>query len=229
MTQRIRVWDLPTRLFHWMLALSFLVAYLTGESERWALLHVTAGYTLLGLIGFRLVWGLAGTRYARFSEFVTGFATVRQYLSGLIQGRPRHYVGHNPAGALAILALLLLGIASGVSGWLVYEDIGGEWLEEVHESVSALMLAIVVVHIAGVLVSSRIHGENLVRSMLNGKKEGEASQAIASNRPLVALLLLAGLIGFWGWSFSGAEAVGLAGDDQSAAPLAKPDADENDD
>lgn len=229
MTQRIRVWDLPTRLFHWTLALSFLVAYLTGESERWALLHVTAGYTLLGLIGFRLVWGLAGTRYARFAQFVTGFATVRLYLSGLLQGRPRHYVGHNPAGALAILALLLLGLASGVSGWLVYADIGGEWLEEVHESVSALMLAIVVAHIAGVLVSSRIHGENLVRSMLDGKKEGEASQAIASNRPLVALLLLAGLLGFWGWSFSGADAVGLAGDDQSAAPLATPDADEDDD
>lgn len=225
MTQRIRVWDLPTRLFHWMFALGFLVAYLTGESERWALLHVTAGYTVLGLIGFRLLWGLVGTRHARFSAFVT----VSQYLSGSTQGRPQHYVGHNPAGALAILALLLLGLASGVSGWLVHEDIGGEWLEDAHESVSALMLAIVLVHIAGVLVSSRIHGENLVRSMLDGKKEGEASQAIASNRPLVACLLLAGLLGFWGWSFRGMDTLGLAGDGQSSAPSAKPDADEDDD
>ncbi|MCK9395198.1 MAG: cytochrome b/b6 domain-containing protein [Methylobacter sp.] len=202
MTQRIPVWDIPTRVFHWSLALSFTGAYVTGESERWALVHVTCGYTLLGLIVFRLVWGVAGTRYARFSEFVSGPSSVIRYISGLIQGTPTRYVGHNPAGALAILALLLLGLVSAVSGWMVYGDVDGDWLEKLHEVVSSLMLAIVFVHIAGVLISCRLHGENLVKSMLDGRKQGEENQAITALRPIVALFVLASLIGFWVWSFS---------------------------
>lgn len=227
MTPRILVWDLPTRLFHWTLALSFAVAYLTGESERWASLHVTAGYTLLGLIGFRLVWGLVGSRYARFAQFVTGFASLRRYVTELARGRPTRYLGHNPAGALAILALLLLGLASGVSGWMLDAKSGGEWLEELHETVSALMLAMVVAHIAGVLISSRLHGENLVRSMITGMKQGEAGQAISGGRPLVAALLLLALAGFWSWSYTGA----AAGPDEvawSATSLADGDADDDD-
>lgn len=221
--QRVLVWDLPTRVFHWLLALSFIGAYVTGESDRWALVHVTCGYTVLGLIVFRLVWGIVGTRYARFSEFVSGPSPVISYISGLIRGRPSHYVGHNPAGALAILALLLLGLVTSVSGWMVYDDVGGDWLKELHdvppfwakwfnvecwtleglhEEASSLMLALVFVHIAAVLISSRLYGENLVRSMIDGRKQTEVNQAIITNRPFVALFLLASFIGFWLWSFS---------------------------
>lgn len=200
MKQRILVWDLPTRLFHWTLALSFAGAYLTAESERWRDIHVLLGYTMLGLIGFRLVWGFAGTRYARFAEFVRGPAAMTRYLRSLAGPQPEHYVGHNPAGAVFIVLLLLLGIASGVSGWMVFEDVGGEWLEEVHEFFSNAMLAAVAVHILGVIASSRLHGENLALAMITGKKQGQARQAIPGNRPWAALLLLAGLLGFWGWS-----------------------------
>lgn len=222
--QRVLVWDLPTRVFHWSLALNFLGAYVTGESDRWALVHVTCGYSVFGLIVFRLVWGVVGTRYARFAGFVSGPSLVISYLSGLIRGRPSHYIGHNPAGALAVLALLLLGLASAVSGWMVYDDVGGGWLKELHdvspfwtewlnvecwtleglhEEVSFLMLVLVLVHIAGVLISSRLHKENLVRAMIDGRKQSEVNHAITTNRPGVALFVLASLIGFWLWSFSG--------------------------
>lgn len=227
MTPRILVWDLPTRLFHWTLALSFAVAYLTGESERWATLHITAGYTLLGLIGFRLVWGLVGTRYARFAQFVTGFAPLRSYVTDLVRGRPARFVGHNPAGALAILALLLLGLASGVSGWMLDANADGEWLEALHETVSALMLAMVVAHVAGVLISSRLHGENLVKSMLTGLKQGESGQAISGSRPLVGVILLMALAGFWSWSYTGA-AAGTDGVGRSAVSWPDGDADDDD-
>jgi cytochrome b len=201
MTQRILVWDLPTRIFHWTLVLSFTGTFITGESERWRDIHVLLGYTVLGLIAFRLIWGFVGTRYARFAEFVRSPAYVIRYLARLDRGQVEYPVGHNPVGAVAILLLLLLGIASGVSGWAVYEEIGGDWLEALHEYTSNTMLAVVFAHIAGVLVSSYRQGENLVVAMITGKKQGEAHQAISGSYPLIALLLLTALIGFliWAW------------------------------
>ena len=201
MTQRILVWDLPTRIFHWTLVLSFTGTFITGESERWRDIHVLLGYTVLGLIAFRLIWGFVGTRYARFAEFVRSPAYVIRYLARLARGQAEYPVGHNPVGAVAILLLLLLGIASGVSGWAVYEEIGGDWLEALHEYTSNTMLAVVFAHIAGVLVSSYRQGENLVVAMITGKKQGEAHQAISGSYPLIALLLLTALIGFliWAW------------------------------
>jgi cytochrome b len=201
MTQRILVWDLPTRIFHWTLVLSFTGTFITGESERWRDIHVLLGYTVLGLIAFRLIWGFVGTRYARFAEFVRSPAYVIRYLARLARGQAEYPVGHNPVGAVAILLLLLLGIASGVSGWAVYEEIGGDWLEALHEYTSNTLLAVVFAHIAGVLVSSYRQGENLVVAMITGKKQGEAHQAISGSYPLIALLLLTALIGFliWAW------------------------------
>jgi len=216
MKSRILVWDWPTRLFHWLLAVSFAGAFLTGESERWRAIHVLLGYTVLGLILFRLVWGFAGTRYARFSDFVRGPIVIKRYLVSLLSGRPEHHVGHNPAGAIAIVLLLLLGIASGLSGWMVYEELGGEWLEELHEAISNAMLAVVVIHIIGVAISSRLHKENLALAMVTGRKQGEAQQAISGSRPLVGWLLLAVLIGLWGWAWSKGPGVGGQTDGQTA-------------
>ena len=209
MKQQILVWDLPVRIFHWTLALSFAGAFLTAESERWRDIHVLLGYIVLGLIAFRLVWGVVGTRYARFAEFVRGPAAVAGYLRRLIGRSAEHPVGHNPAGAAAILLLLVLGIASGASGWALYQELGGDWLEEVHEFFANAMLAVVFIHVAGVLVSSRLHGENLVLAMITGRKRGEAHQAISGARPLVALLLIASLAGFWAWWDTNSEAPSL--------------------
>ncbi|MEW6131583.1 MAG: cytochrome b/b6 domain-containing protein [Pseudomonadota bacterium] len=199
----ILIWDLPTRWFHWLLAASFAGAWLTSESERYGDLHVMLGYTMLGLIAFRLVWGFAGTRYARFRDFAYAPGKVVQYLKSLSSGRPEHYLGHNPAGAVAIFLLLALGIVTGVSGWLTYNEIGGEWWEEGHELFANAMLVVVGVHIAGVLVSSFLHRENLARAMVTGCKQGEPGDAIDRKRGGAALLLVVAVAGFWGLWFNG--------------------------
>ncbi|MDH5206909.1 MAG: cytochrome b/b6 domain-containing protein, partial [Hylemonella sp.] len=115
-SKKILVWDLPVRVFHWLLVLCFFGAYLSSESERWMLLHVTLGYTLGGLLAFRLLWGLWGTRHARFVNFVRGPMAVARYLGSLLRGRPEHHVGHNPAGALAVVLLLVLGAVTAFTG-----------------------------------------------------------------------------------------------------------------
>jgi cytochrome b len=194
---KILVWDAPVRVFHWLLVLSFFGAYLTAESERWRLVHVTLGYTMGGLVAFRLVWGLIGTRYARFSNFIRGPAAVQRYLQSLLNGQPEHAVGHNPAGALAIVLLLLLSLVIVVTGWAIFNEIGGSLLSELHEVTSSLMLLVVGVHVAGVAVSSWLHRENLVRAMLTGKKAGAVKDGIRWNWWPVALLLGLAVLGFW--------------------------------
>jgi cytochrome b len=167
---RIAVWDLPVRAFHWLLALTFAGAFLTAESERVRDVHVVLGYTFAGLVAFRLLWGLVGGRHARFSSFVRGPRAVVRYLGSLASGSPEHHVGHNPAGGWAIVAMLVLGMLVAASGYATYSDIGGHAMEELHEGAANAMLALVVVHIAAVLVSGFLHRENLVKAMLTGYK-----------------------------------------------------------
>lgn len=193
----ILVWDLPTRAFHWMLALCFAGAFATGDSERWRDLHVMFGYSMLILIAFRILWGFAGTRYARFASFAFGPERVSRYLRSLLGNRPEHHVGHNPAGSWAIWLLLGLALAAGLTGHAAHNGLGGEWLEELHEGAANAMLAVVLAHVAGVIVSSLRHHENLVAGMITGRKPGEPADGIARTRPLVAALLVAAVIGFW--------------------------------
>jgi cytochrome b len=167
----IRVWDVPTRLFHWSLAASFATAFITSESERLRDIHVIAGYALGGLIAFRLLWGFVGGGYSRFAEFLPTPRKVFDYLKSLTTGRPQHYVGHNPAGAVAIFLLLGFGCAAVGSGYAVYQDTGGHFMEELHEGAANGMMALVVLHLAGVLLSSWLHRENLVRAMVTGWKK----------------------------------------------------------
>jgi cytochrome b len=200
MKQRILVWDLPTRAFHWLLAASFLGAFLTAESERYRDIHVALGYTVLGLVAFRLVWGLVGTRYARFASFPVAPRRVLGYLKSLFTRAPQHHVGHNPAGSLAIYAILALALLAGGSGFAAYNGIGGEWLAELHEGAANAMLGLVVVHIGAVIVSSLIHRENLVAAMLNGYKNGRAGEGIRRKHWFVAAAVLLATTGFWAGS-----------------------------
>lgn len=197
MIQRILVWDMPTRVFHWLLALSFGGAFLTAESERYRDIHVVLGYTLMGLIAFRLLWGFFGTRYARFRSFLFKPAELVAYLTSLLKGKPVHYVGHNPAGSVAIWLLLALGAASGLAGVLLFQDIGGDVLEELHEFLANAMLAVVVVHVAGVAVSSVMHRENLVRAMITGFKSAEPEQGIHRAYRWLGVIMLAAVVAFW--------------------------------
>lgn len=188
--ETIRVWDLPTRLGHWLLAGAFVVAWLTGESEEWRLVHVMAGATMVAVALFRLLWGFVGTRHARFAAFVRGPAAAIAYLKSLLGATPEHHTGHNPAGGLAIVGLLALILVAGGAGWFAYQEIGGEWLEEFHEVTVHLLLILVLVHLAGVAVGSFVHHENLPRTMVTGMKQGHVSEAIAGNKPFVAVALL---------------------------------------
>jgi cytochrome b len=193
----IRVWDAPTRVFHWLFVFCFAGAYLTSESERWSLVHITLGYSLGGLIAFRLVWGFVGTRYARFTSFVQGPAAVVRYAKSMASGKPQHFVGHNPVGAVAIVLLILSGIAIVATGYAAFNEIGGEWVAELHEVSSHIMLILVGIHIVGVIVASRLHRENLARAMVTGNKQGSASEGISRLWVSVAVLLLAAVLAFW--------------------------------
>jgi cytochrome b len=194
---KILVWDAPVRTFHWLLVGSFFGSYLTAESETWRLLHVTLGYTLGGLIVFRLVWGVLGTRYARFGSFVRSPSAVGRYLKTMVAGRPERYIGHNPAGGVAIVLLLLLGVAIVATGYAVYNDIGGDWLGELHEGASNAMLVLVGVHVAGVVFASYAHRENLPRAMVTGLKQGKPPEGIARAWWSVALALLLAVAAYW--------------------------------
>lgn len=213
MSQRILVWDVPTRVFHWLLVLSFAGAYLTAESERYRDIHVVLGYTLLGLIAFRLLWGFLGTRYAQFRSFLFGPGEIAAYALSLLKGKPKHYIGHNPLGSVSIWLLLGLGILSGVSGVLLFEDVGGEALEELHELASNAMLAIVFIHLSGVVVSSVLHRENLARAMVTGFKAAEPEQGIRRTHFWLGVIMLAAVVVFW----AGYPATGLVTPDAEAA------------
>lgn len=196
MPKRIIVWDLATRVFHWSLVTSFFGAYLSADSD-YRVLHVMFGYTILGLIGFRLLWGFVGPRYSRFKDFVRGPVAIFRYMKSLLSSHPEHYVGHNPAGAVAIVLLLFFGILVCGSGLLSYDERWEDTLKSFHALLSNFMLAIVFVHIVAAIVSGFLHHENLVLSMITGNKEGEATQSIPSKRRLAGLALATLIVSFW--------------------------------
>ncbi len=166
----VKVWDPLVRVFHWSLVALFALAFATGdEIER---VHIIAGYGVMALIAVRLLWGLAGSRHARFTDFVRGPATVLAYLRDTVSGRAPRYLGHNPAGGMMIVALLVMLTATGVSGYMMttptYWHV--KWVEELHEVTANLTLGLVALHVLGVLVSSLAHRENLVVAMFTGRK-----------------------------------------------------------
>lgn len=213
--KRILVWDIPTRLFHWLLVTSFTAAWLTSESDRWLSVHTFFGYLMLGLLGFRLIWGVVGGHYARFASFMyspkAGLAYVRQTLAG---GAIRH-LGHNPAGSQAVFLLLILGLVVCLTGVFTQggeEQHGavtglagitaGMMFKTAHELSAILMLLLVFVHLAGVALESWLHKENLSLAIVTGMKVApEGSIASKPHRLVGGLLLLAvAVFGVW-WFF----------------------------
>ena len=194
---RTLVWDLPTRVFHWLMVICFAIAYFTASDDRLAMIHATAGFTILGLLLFRLLWGFAGSRYARFSSFVQGPRKIIHYLRCLCFGKIQHCTGHNPAGGVAILLILILGLAVTISGALLYEEIDWPMLEEIHETSTDLMLAVIAMHVIGVIASSFLHKENLPIAMITGFKLGCQEQGIEQSHRLIGLIILAATFGFW--------------------------------
>ncbi len=172
--EELKVWDPLLRLFHWSLAASFLVAWVS--SEGWDLLHYWAGYAAGALVAFRLLWGLIGPRYARFSQFLRSPASVKAYLGDMLRGREKRYIGHNPAGGAMVLCLLAGMAALSFSGWLLTTDAywGSDFMEELHELLANGLLALVLLHVGGVIFASLRHRENLARAMITGRKHPPA-------------------------------------------------------
>ena len=166
----VKVWDPLVRVFHWSLATLFLAAYLTGEDA--GQVHIAAGYAIAGLIALRIVWGFVGPRHARFGNFVRSPREVLVYLRDVALLRAPRYLGHNPAGGAMILGLLVMLSGTAITGYMMTTDAfwGAKWVEEVHETVADLTVGLVVFHILGVLLSSFLHRENLVKSMITGRK-----------------------------------------------------------
>ena len=169
----VKVWDPLVRIFHWSLATAFFVAFFSEEGEG---LHNNAGYVVLGLILFRLLWGFIGGRHARFGDFVTSPARAFRYMVDILRGHARRYVGHNPAGGAMVLALLVMCLVTAGSGWAMTTEQfwGNEWVEGLHETAANITIALVGIHVLGVLIACWQHRENLVKAMFTGRKPTEA-------------------------------------------------------
>ncbi len=187
MVQEIKVWDPLVRIFHWSLVATFFAAYLVEDD--WLSLHVWAGYSVGGLVLFRVLWGFIGPQHARFSDFVRSPWDALTYLKEELRGQAQRYIGHNPAGGAMVVALLLslsFTVAAGLvlygagecsgplGGWLCNRS---GWLpeaaEEIHEFFANFTLFLVVLHVAGVIGSGFLHRENLVAAMWHGRKRME--------------------------------------------------------
>jgi cytochrome b len=188
--QVIMVWDMPVRVFHWLLVICFAGAWLSSESERWALIHYAFGYTACLLILIRLVWGFVGTRYARFSQFLKCPRVVIGHFMAMLRGHPHHDVGHNPAGGLVMFVLMLLILLIGLTGYLSVKAFSENLSSEAHEVLSSLAMAIVILHILAAILMSVMERQNLIKSMVSGKKLGMPEQGIAYPQYLVGILLL---------------------------------------
>ena len=173
------VWDPLVRIGHWTLAVGVAAAWLTKEG--WGRWHEWIGYATLALVAFRIAWGFAGPRYAQFSQFVRAPAATLAYAARVLGGNEPRYVGHNPLGGWMIVALLASVTATGVTGWLYTTDRfwGVEWMEDLHEACSNAVLALVALHITGVIAASLRHRENLVAAMFHGRKREAQGDDVA--------------------------------------------------
>ena len=197
MKQTILVWDVPTRLFHWLLVICFAGAWLSSESERLQMIHYAFGYSAAALVLFRLVWGLVGTKYARFTQFIRGPKEIIGHLGAALRGHQHESLGHNPAGGIVMLGLMMIILLIAFTGYLSVKEFLGDFMSEAHEAIASLALALVVIHIAAAVIMSLLQKENLIRAMVTGKKNGLPEQAIQFPQYFIGLLLLLA----WGYCF----------------------------
>jgi cytochrome b len=204
--RRVRVWDLPTRLFHWSLLALVVTAFVTqkigGNAMVW---HGRCGLAILGLLVFRMVWGIAGSTYARFTTFVRGPRAIRDYLAGRWQG-----LGHNPLGALSVLALLGVLALQASTGLFANDDIAFEGplyplidkalsdgFTSIHKLLEPALIALVLAHVGAILFYAHVKKDNLVKPMLTGWKlseHGEDARGGGTVAFIVALALAAATV-----------------------------------
>lgn len=207
----VRVYDLPTRVFHWLFAGLFITAFsianlVDDESLRFPL-HMLAGLGLVFVVLLRLLWSAVGTRHARLSDLALAPRQLLGYLKGVLSGGGRLWAGHNPASSWAALAMVLLALSLGVTG--VMMATGNESVEDVHELLANGFLAVVLLHLAGLAIHALRHRDRLPAAMVTGGKQGlPADEAPVAARPVAAfaMLALAGLFGGYLWQHYDAQA-----------------------
>lgn len=208
MRTKIRVWDLPTRIFHWALVLcvigSIASAQIGGAAMAW---HFRCGYAILTLLMFRLTWGVVGGQWSRFNSFIYTPSATLDYLQG--KGRPEHSIGHSPIGALSVFVLLFVLLAQVLSGLTSDDEItaagplvrfvSNAWVSNAtfyHTNVGKLLLlGLVVLHIGAIVFYQLKKKQNLLRPMINGDKEVEEATASSKDTAATRSLALAILVG----------------------------------
>lgn len=207
----INVWDLPTRIFHWTLVGLFVFLIVSGDLGddliEW---HFYAGYLLSGLILFRVIWGVIGSRHSRFTSFVRDPITTVTYLKGMFSGKTAHHYGHNPAGGMMVIVLLILLALQVATGLVSTDDviwdgpfysavsdqvaeIGGE----LHESIQSLLQLLVVLHVAAILFHRFKYNDHLVPAMIHGKKPDVGGAVSARNVSVVRTLIAVSFSAAW--------------------------------
>jgi cytochrome b len=169
-TVAIKVWDPIVRIGHWLLVATIVLAWLTRRG--WGNWHEWIGYAALATLALRIIWGIRGPKTARFADFVRSPATTVEYARAMLSHREARFVGHNPLGGWMIVVLLLTVLLVGMTGWLYTTDRfwGVEWVETLHATLAEALLWLAGVHVAGVLLASYRHRENLIAAMLHGRK-----------------------------------------------------------
>lgn len=198
------IWDLPTRIFHWFFAGSvvaaFFIAQLAKKETPFFYLHVVFGVLAGLLILWRLLWGLVGSKHARLKELLCGPKKVLGYFRGVLQGKGEYHAGHNPGGAWGVLALLLMVALTVVSGIFITQS---ELFEESHEVLPFVVMGLAGVHVAGVLLATRMNGENYVLSMIHGMKKASGEEGLQHSHKGMALVMVAMVFLPWAYFVQG--------------------------
>jgi cytochrome b len=197
--KRMLVWDSPLYVSHWILALCFVGAILTQEGEQFRLVHVTLGYTMLGIVAFRVIWGLVGSKYARFSTIKPRFLKVRENIKAILSGEREALIGLNAIGFLAAYVLMFLVLIVSATGYLTFNEIGPEIISELHELVGNALIAVVVIHVGSILLNAFYHYLQKNSSTVVNRVSTIAVRA----RPYkwVSVIILLIMIYFWGIQF----------------------------
>jgi cytochrome b len=201
---KVRIWDLPTRVFHWTFATACIVAWITGDSARYTDIHIYTGYLAFAMLLFRLVWGFTGGRYARFTQFITGPGKLIEHLRHIGDHHYDHGRGHNPAGAIAVVLMLGLVLALSITGLIVlggeegFGPLAGQFTLEQgdavhvwHEWLAWIWLGVVVVHLSGVVLMGILQRESLVIAMFTGNKDGGLAEEEPNNSSRIAQVMFA--------------------------------------
>ncbi len=213
---RIRVWDLPIRIFHWSLVALIIAAILTGKTGGNAMSwHGKIGLAILGLIAFRVVWGFAGSQHARFKSFLPTPASILAYLKGNWRG-----IGHNPLGALSVVAMLTMIGLQVATGLLANDDIAfkaplfslvdketSDSITGAHTTLVNALIALIALHLGAILFHAMVKKDNLVKAMITGRKEIDITDAPTippASNTVRALLLALAIAGFTVYAGSGA-------------------------